>query len=112
MVNLSFYGLLSSGMLSVNQMNAECKIKEIWKALNTKDYPLIVEKQQPTENQRVTRAITMERLVEHGKTLITQKTCINDATRLWNDLPSEIKECNSIYQIKRHAKMYAKSLPI
>ena len=65
--------LESTGMLSVNQMNAECKIKEIWKSLNIKDYPLKVERQMSTENMRVTRAITQERLVEHGKSTISQK---------------------------------------
>ena len=50
-------------------MNAECKIKEIWKALNMKDYPLVFEKQMPTENMRITRAITNEELVEQGKSI-------------------------------------------
>ena len=72
----------------------------------------IIDRQVSTENMRITRAITHERLVEHGKSLISQKTCINDATRLWNDLPEEIKQCATLNQIKKHAKLYAKKLPM
>ena len=43
---VSISSLLSKfGMLSVNQLNAQVKLAEIWKAINVEDYPLNVEQQ-------------------------------------------------------------------
>ena len=41
-----------TNMLSLNQM----KIKEIWKALNVKDYPLVLEKHSLSEDLRITKS--------------------------------------------------------
>ena len=37
--------LKQTNMLSVNQMNGQIKIQEIWKSLNVQDYPIRFEKQ-------------------------------------------------------------------
>ena len=34
-----------------------------------------------------TRACTSGKLIESGRSVITQKTCINDAIKLWNKAP-------------------------
>ena len=104
--------LQKTNMMSVNQMNCQIKIQEIWKALNIPAYPIDILRQTPHDNGPATRAGSSGRLIEAGHSLISQKTCINDAVRLWNQLPIAITKCNSLAQIKTQAKMFAKTLPI
>ena len=59
-----------------------------------------------------TRAGSTGRLIETGSSCISQKTCINDAIRLWNQLPLKVTNCDSMHQIKKQAKMFAKTIPI
>ena len=47
-----------------------------------------------------------------GKTCIQSQTFINDAAKIWNNAPSDIKECKSIYAAKKQIKIYIQSLPI
>ena len=77
-------------MLSVNQLNAKVKLQEVWKALNVEDYPLIVERQSSDASRVSTRADTIQKPIEIGKTLLVQKTCISDAIQLWNKAPSQV----------------------
>ena len=56
-------------MYSVNQLNAQIKLLEIWKALNVVDHPLKIEQQS--------RAC-LGRPCEIGKTTLTQNTCVSD----------------------------------
>ena len=59
--------LAIQNMLSVNQINAQIKLNEIWKALNIPDYPIQVSKVGSMLSQRTTRSITDGKLVEKGK---------------------------------------------
>ena len=111
MVNTSTL-LKQTNTLSVNQMNGQIKNQEVWKALNVKNYPIQVEKQVGAEQGPTTRATTSGRLIEHGLSCLSQKSCINDAVRLWNKLPSSVTECVSLYQIKKQANIFAKNLPV
>ena len=99
-------------MMSVNQIMAQIKIQEVWKALNFQDYPVGIEKQFVKEVGPATRASTNGRLIEKGESCSAQKTCINDYIKLWNKLPSLVTECNTFYQIKVQSKLFAKTLPI
>jgi hypothetical protein len=65
--------------LSVNQINAQIKIQEIWKPINIKDYPVSVQKHSVQDSMTSTRTCTSGKLKESGKNVITQKTCKNDA---------------------------------
>ena len=98
--------------LSVNQLNGQIKIQEIWKAMNIEGYPIQVERQLWTEQGPITRATSTGRLIEQGNSCLSQKTCINDAVRLWNKLPSTVTDCISLSQIKKQAKLFAKELPV
>ena len=104
--------LQKTNMLSVNQLNCQIKIQEIWKALNVQDYPIEISRQTPHESGPATRAGSTGRLIETGSSCISQKTCINDAIRLWNQLPLKVTNCDSMHQIKKQAKMFAKTIPI
>ena len=59
-------------MMSVNQLNAQVKLLEIWKALNMDNYPLQVRQQNVPAMGAVTRASQRGRPVEIGKTNLTK----------------------------------------
>ena len=99
-------------VLSVNQLNAQIKITEIFKALNVDQYPLKLQKVTATNERSITRAVTQERLVVKGNSCLSQSTLINDAKRAWNNVPENIKSCKSLLSAKKAIKEFAKSLPI
>ena len=99
-------------MMSVNQMNCQIKIQEIWKSLDISNYPIQMEKQTPHENRPATRADIKGRLIVSANSCLSQKTCINDAINIWNQLPKLVTDCKSFYQIKKQAKIFARTVPI
>ena len=70
--------LTNSNMLSINQMHAQVKLTEMWKAVHYKNYPLNIGKLQPANNGRETRGVTERKLVEPT----TLNTFIGNATGL------------------------------
>ena len=63
-------------------------------------------------HDRRTRASTENVLMEtHGcKTL--NGTFINDAAKIWNRAPAEIKDSTSLYAAKNNIKKFVRTLPI
>ena len=53
-------------MQSVNQISAQIKLTEIWKAVSQPKYPIKVTKQSTTPNARTTRGVTSGKLMETG----------------------------------------------
>ena len=102
--------LNQTNMMSVNQINAQ--IKDTGDLENFKHSRLKIEKQTVKDVGTVTRACTSGRLVEGGKSCISQKTCLNEAIRIWNQLPTNVTQCLSFNQVKIQFKLYAKTLPI
>ena len=51
-------------------------------------------------------------LVSTGKSTIQDATFINDAARVWNFAPLAIKECKTLFSVKKQIKIYTSSLPI
>ena len=100
------------GMLSVNQLNAQVKLVEIWKAINVDNYPLKIEQQTRNDERASTRADTIGRPVEIGRTNLTQRSCISDAIRLWNIAPVTVTSSMSLAQAKAEIKKYVRRLPI
>ena len=98
--------------LSVNQLNANIKLCDIWKAVNVEDYPTKVTQMSPNINSSQTRSISFGKLKEKGKTSITQATLINDAIRAWNRAPKEVQQSLSYNVAKKNIKTFVKSLPI
>ena len=99
-------------MVSVNQLNAQIKLLEMWKSSNIEDYPLQLRQTEIREGVRSTRAATKGRPCDIGRTQLTQTTCISDAIKMWNTAPSAITESRSLYQAKREIKKYVKTLPV
>ena len=99
-------------LLSVNQLNANVKLVEIWKAKNVEDYPLKIEHQSVNSERTSTRADTQDRPKEIGKTLLAQKTCVSDAIHVWNSAPLSITNSATLSQAKTEIKKYVRLLPI
>ena len=76
-------------IMSVNQLNAQAKLLEVWKALNVPKYPLKIKKQSQQHVGVSTRADIKERPCDVGRSTNTKKTCISDAIRLWNLAPEK-----------------------
>ena len=104
--------LVKFGILSVNQMNAQVKLLEMWKALHVEDYPLkIAQKEAPVMGVS-TRAAEKGRPIEIGKSKMTQTSSISDSIRIWNLSPESVTESGSLYLAKKNIKQFVKSLPI
>ena len=99
-------------MLSINQINAQIKLSDMWKANNLENYPIKIEKHFPINNSATTRASTFGKLIEKGSSRLTKDTQINDATHLWNIAPNEIKLSASVYSAKKAIKEFVKKLPM
>ena len=84
--------LKSLQMMSVNQIAAQIKLTEMWKALNDSQYPLRVEQKSETEDGIGTRSMTREDLIEFGSSKNSKKSFMGSSTRLWNVAPEEIKK--------------------
>ena len=64
--------LKQTNSLSVNQLNGQIKIQEIWKAMNIEGYPIQVERQLWTEQGPITRATSTGRLIEQGNSCLSE----------------------------------------
>ena len=63
-------------------------------------------------NHLRTRAADANKLIEaHGSKILTS-TFYSDAAKVWNNAPDCIKQCQSVYAVKKQIKQYITSLPI
>ena len=99
-------------MLSVNQMNAQIKITEAWKASQDEEYPLKIVKVKNAENCAKTRAIANGDVMVSGKTKLVQATYLSDSSKAWNKIPNDIKDCKTIWVAKKVIKKFVATLPI
>ena len=69
-------------MLSVNRMNAQIKLTEVWKAINLKSTPLNITLPSVDQNSKSSRSMTNGRLqISKGKSLNSQSLFINDSKK-------------------------------
>ena len=104
--------LNNQNMLSVNQISAQIKLTEIWKATNIAKFPIKVKRQATPIDARVTRGVTNGKLVEEGSSNLVLNSFIGDATRLWNRAPEELKSSKTLYSAKTEIKKFVATLPI
>ena len=98
---ISTSALLSKfNMLSVNQINAQIKLSEMWKAVNDNCHPFALRKRVAGENVRSMRSITNDILPDQSFSELSKNTFINDGIKAWNHAPSKIKECKSFTSAK------------
>ena len=98
--------------LSVNQLNAQMKLLDMWKANNINTYPIKVNKVVCVGDRSTTRAVTNGSLQETGRTILAKNTFYNDAVVAWNLAPEAIKKCATIWSAKKQIKEFVKKLPI
>ena len=102
-------------MLSINQTIAEIKVLEAWKANKDENYPIRLRRERRTEGDepaRNTRATNRREMREGGRTTQAENKFARDAGRMWNKVPTEIKEAQSKGMAKRLIRTYCKGLPI
>ena len=99
-------------LLSVNQINAQIKLLEVWKSKNCDAHPTKWLNRNDTNSDLRTRAADANKLIEaHGSKILTS-TFYSDAAKVWNNAPDCIKQCQSVYAVKKQIKQYITSLPI
>ena len=99
-------------MLSVNQVNAQVKLTEIWKSINIENYPIQSQKVNYNMEARATRASNRGDLMIEASTLKSQATFLNDAFKIWNEAPTIIKTSKSLSIAKKEIRKYVTTLPI
>ena len=99
-------------MKSVNQINAQIKLSEMWKSTNIINYPIKTNKVTRPDEVVHTRAVTQGHLMEDLPPNASQRTFLNDAIHIWNKAPLHIKQCNSLSSAKLAIKSFVLTLPI
>ena len=80
--------------------------------LNIPSYPLQIVTKAESNDTMNTRAMTANKPIEIGKSVLTQNSCISDAIKIWNQTPQELQTATSLYSLKKITKHYARTLPI
>ena len=93
--------LTKLNMLSVNQINAQIKLTEMWKSIHITNYPIKSAMIQRNDDVVSTRAISSGLLKEAKLSNMCQRTFLNDATHIWNLAPLTIKNCASLSVAKK-----------
>ena len=99
-------------MLSVNQINAQIKLTEVWKSHNIKSYPIQWIKRNDVQKRSGLKSLNKPDLIISGLSNIQSHSFINDAARVWNEAPRQIKDSMTLSSAKKHIKSYVQTLPI
>ena len=101
-------------LLSVNQLAAEIKLVEVWKAINvegcpTKLDPYVAERRKTNFELRP----KTNRIFNDTARLQVSKSSFNiDAARTWNNAPKEVQNAITLSIARREIRTFCKSLPI
>ena len=71
----------------MNQLNAQIKISEAWKASTMPGYPLKNTKVKNAEDCVATRAILKGNVQEFGRSDLVQATFLSDTSKAWKKTP-------------------------
>ena len=99
-------------VLSVNQLNAQTKLLEVWKALQDPKYPTQWERRSDVQKRSGLKTSNKPELITNGNSRIQENTFYNDAAQLWNAAPKSIKNCKTAFSAKKQIKLFVKSLPL
>jgi hypothetical protein len=102
----------NQNMLSVNQIAAQIKLTEMWKASNDPQYPIKMKTKERQENAVETRSLTRGDLTEVGRSTKAKKSFTCDAAKVWNQAPEKIRASKTLTTAKKAIREYCKSLPI
>ena len=106
--------LLKYNLPSVNQLAAEIKITEAWKAHNITNYPYKLELNNPDRNDggRIVRTTTTKMWNDASKSKAASISMSRDCAKLWNTAPTNIINAPNLYGAKRLIKAYCRTLEI
>ena len=99
-------------LLSVNQINAQIKLTEVWKSHNIKSYPIQWIKRNDVQKRSGLKTLNKPDLIISGLSHIQSHSFINDAAKVWNEAPRQIKDSLTLSTAKEHIKLYVQTLPI
>ena len=99
-------------MPSVNQINAQTKMLQIWKSQHSSTFPIQWQRRNEVIEDRRTRSSSDNILTETLGGQILTSTFISDAARIWNLAPESIKASTSLYSAKILIKEFCLTLPI
>ena len=97
--------------LSVNQLAAEIRLMEVWKAPNLENYCLS-DLFQEVDNERVTRSSGTRKLKTNFKSNLRESSFHYQSVRLWNSAPLEIIQAETESKAKSEIRKYVLTLPI
>ena len=98
-------------MQSVNQINAQIKLLDVWKSLKSDSHPTKWARRNDSNPELRTRSADVNQLIEAYGGKILTSTFVSDAAKLWNKAPDSIKQCESLNAVKKQIKMYTETLP-
>ena len=104
--------LKKHNMLSVNQLNAQIKITEMWKAMSDEEHPFKIQKVAINEAERVSRSQKAGKLTTTAFSKVTKDTFINECKKAWNKIPMEIKDSTCLTGAKTLIKKFVITLPM
>ncbi len=102
----------NQNMLSVNQIAAQIKLTEMWKASNDPQYPIKMKTKDRQENAFETKSLTRGDLTEVERSTKAKKSFTCDAAKLWNKAPEKIRTSKTLRIAKKAIREYCKSLSI
>ena len=97
--------------LSVNQLAAEVRLMEVWKAINVEEYCL-KDLFEEVENERNTRSSGTRKMKVNFKSNTRESSFHYQSARLWNSAPLEIIHAETETQAKSAIRKYVMTLPI
>ena len=101
-----------TNLLSINQINAQIKLLEVWKSLNINAYPIQWPKRSELMKRKGLKSSNKPEIVIKGHSKIQSQTFINDAALLWNNAPNIIKDCKTLSAAKKQINIFIRTLPI
>jgi hypothetical protein len=102
----------NQNMLSVNQIAAQIKPTEMWKASNDPQYPIKMKTRERQENAITTRSLTRGDLTEVRRSTKAKKSFTCDAAKVWKNSLDKIRTSKTLTTAKKAIREHCKSLPI
>ena len=97
---------------SVNQLNAQIKLNELWNANNDEDHPFKLQKVVIAPEAQASRSQSSDLIPMLDRSNISRGTFINDGIKAWNLAPANVKLSSSYAEAKNNIRKYEKTLPI
>ena len=108
--------LIKFDLLSVNQLAAQIKLTEVWKAKNQVDYAISLEPYRPAQPGLTPvhslRPKTNRVYDDSSRLVISKQSFHIDAAGLWNRAPASVTRTTTLGTAKSAILKYVKSLPI